>query len=139
MHGVPPAVLVSLFLCLGGFTSAIAFHMDQNEQRRPWLLSNFSNFNILNSNRDYLWSWMPLISLLLAHCVVTLCVNAFYVSQVLVGLPDVELVFLQISLSIFKLSWNQLFVGWAMKSLNLTAHNLSRYLFFVHDSLHLSR
>ena len=106
LHGVAPAVVVSLLL-FGGVGLSV------------WQLSSRTLFRwssvrvVYVSSSWYCSMWLSvlwMLAVVLVHGTVILTVNVGYVLTVLRGLPSVSQLLLQISLSLFKLTWNLLFV-----------------------------
>jgi Leucine-rich repeat (LRR) protein len=67
--------------------------------------------------------YLSIGTVLLIHMLVTVVVNVGYVYALIVGLSTGGLLALQLALSLFKLTWNNIFVPFALKNLKLSRHN----------------
>jgi Leucine-rich repeat (LRR) protein len=67
--------------------------------------------------------YVMITAVLVVHMVITIIVNVFYVYALLVGISKTGIIVLQGALSIFKISWNNIFVVWVMKRLQMSHAN----------------
>ena len=100
------------------FISGIIF-----ESRIPLSLSLFVAGRI---NASSTYQTILVFLLLSTHCIFMVTVNVVYVIELLSGLSPADLALLQLALSVVKLLWNSVFIGWATKKANLS--NGSRLL-----------
>jgi Leucine-rich repeat (LRR) protein len=118
LHGVVPFVLVVIYMLYN--CVAMAYILGIKHSSVMTQLTTFGAGVNLQTARSYVL-FLSMLTTVVLHIAVMICVNVGYIYLLLTGLSNSELMVFQASLSIFKLLWNNYYVAWAIKLFNVSS------------------
>jgi Leucine-rich repeat (LRR) protein len=121
VHGVLPLVLVTLYIFYSCATIAVGLDI-----RHSAVKSQLSRFYNTAKHATWSCSWRPValfvlfFAAVIAHIVVMVTINIGYIYFLIHGVSTATLLTIQVSLSVFKLWWNNACVGWVVNVFNVS-------------------
>jgi Leucine-rich repeat (LRR) protein len=115
LHGAVPGSLIMIFLfgsklCIAAVLSANI--VAQPKPRPVRMIDKAHRASILRiPMREFLHKYLAVIVIITAHVCVLIVVNVAYVYFLITGLSPAAMLFLQLSLSVFKLLWNMMYIN----------------------------